>query len=149
MSKMRKNIGIYKANKNKTGSVAQFKLAQDGSCMFLEMARQVNEMDNPRPYDWDNKIIVKLGLPDISKLMNFFRRNVGKDHKLDLFHSSEKGSKSIKVEWQDKYNSFYLNVSFKDKDGGILRVGIPIGLDEVELLMAAFQRAVIIILAWD
>lgn len=152
----RKDIGIYKANKKMTGSVAQFKIARDNSCMFLELAKQIGDMDSKMPYDWENsKITVKLGIPDITKMMNFFRRG-GEAEALKLFHQNDKGSKSIELSWQEKYNTFYLKVSakekMKDKEGKekeeLRSVAVPIGLDEVELLMVGFTRGLELILGW-
>jgi hypothetical protein len=148
----RKDIGIYKANKNKNGSVAQFKIANDNSCMFLEMAKQFNDMDSEAPYDWENtKITVKLGIPDITKMLAYFRG--GEEGKpLKLFHQNERGSKAIEMEYQSKYNSFYLKVSMKekDKDGKELlrNCAIPIGVDEVELLRVGMEQALRLILGW-
>lgn len=148
----RKDIGIYKANKNKSGSVAQFKIANDNSCMFLEMAKQVNDMDSDAPYDWEkSKIIVKLGIPDITKMLAYFRINAP-TQPLKLFHQNERGSKSIELSWQEKYRTYYLKVSCKEKDKEgkeeLKSLAIPIGLDEVELLLVGFNRALQLILNW-
>jgi hypothetical protein len=151
----RKDIGIYKANKNVSGSVAQFKMANDNGCMFLELAKQVGDMDSEAPYDWEkSKIIVKLGIPDITKMLAYFRSGE-EDKPLKLFHQNDKGSKSIEMQYQSKYNSFYLKVSSKEKkkDGDkvveeLKSVAVPISIDEVELLRVGMNRAIELILGW-
>jgi hypothetical protein len=150
--KFRKDIGIYKANKNKNGSVAQFKMANDNSCMFLEMAKQIGDMDSDAPYDWTNtKIAVKLGIPDITKMLLYFRAGT-EDKPLKLFHQNERGSKSIEMVYQEKYNSFYLKVSMKEKDKEgkevMRQCAVPISLDEVELLRVGMNRALELMLGW-
>jgi len=156
--KKKSDIGIYKANKNMKGSVAQFKMAGDNSCMFLELAKQVRPMDDKKPYDWENKIIVKLGSSDIGKILAYFHPQImyyrQTPPELALFHKNDRGSKSIKLEWQErewkgkKTYSYYLSVSSKEGSNNPVRVSVPISLDEVEILKIGFNRALEIILGW-
>lgn len=152
MPRRRGDIGIYKANKNKTGSVAQFKIGHKNDCMFLEMAPQIREMDNKSPYDWENKLIIKMGTTDITKMMAYFRPQIlyskNPPQPMKLFHKNTRGTKSIELKWQPKYNNYYLSVSSKEGQDAPVRIAIPISLDEVELLMVGFARALEIILAW-
>ena len=152
------DIGIYKANKKLTGSVAQFKMAGDRSCMFLELAKQTKPMDDSRPYDWEGtKICVKLGNADISKMLAFFYPQLmyyrATPEPLKLFHKNKRGSKSIELKWQErewqgkKTYSYYLSVSSKEGDE-LRKISCPIALDEVELLKIGFTRALEIILGW-
>lgn len=143
----RRDIAIYKPNKKVTGGVAQFKLGNRDDCMFLEIAKQTEAMSSGKPYDWVNtKIVVKLGIPDITKMMAYFRMsNPGSP--LKLFHKNDRGTKTIEVKWQPDYSSYYLSVSSKEGDT-LKRAALPIGLDEVELLMVGFARALEIILRW-
>lgn len=155
--KRRNDIAIYKANKRKSGSVAQFKMGGDDTCMFLELAKQVRDMDDSKPYDWENKIIVKLGYTDISKILAYFAPQImyyrTPPNSLKLFHQTSKGSKSIELKWQsneykgNKTYSYYLTVSSKQGDV-VNKVSVPISLDEVELLKVGFNRALEIILCW-
>lgn len=153
-----KDIGIYKANKKLTGSVAQFKLAGNKTCMFLELAKQTKAMDDPRPYDWDgSKICVKLGHTDISKILAYFHPQLmyyrSPPEPLKLFHQNNRGSKSIEFKWQErewqnkKTYSYYLTVSSKEGDD-LKKISCPISLDEVELLKIGFTRAIGLILGW-
>lgn len=148
----RADIGIYKANTKKTGSVAQFKMSHKNDCLFLELAPQIREMKDSKPYDWENKIVVKLGISDITKMMAYFRPQIlytrNPPQPLKLFHQSKSGTKGIELKWQAKYNNYYLSVSSKTGTDDPKRVSVPIGLDEVELLMVAFTRGLEIILAW-
>jgi hypothetical protein len=150
----RRDIAIYKANPKGTGSVAQFKMANNNDCMFLEVANQrpgAGQKD-ANPYDWSNKIIVKLGEPDICKMLAYFRLHQP-GSPLKLYHQSPGGgNKGIELKWQE-YNgrqSYYLSVTAqKEKGDKPSRVGVPIGLDETEYLKVGFKKALGIILNWD
>jgi hypothetical protein len=155
----RADIGIYKANKRKSGSVAQFKMGSKNDCMFLELAKQVRDMDDSKPYDWENtKIIVKLGITDITKMLAYFSPQLmyyrTPPAPLKLFHKTKTGSKTIELKWQsNEYQgkttySYYLSVSSKQGSTDPMRIACPISLDEVELLKVGFTRALEIILAW-
>jgi hypothetical protein len=144
-------IGIYKANKNNNGAVAQWKLAQDKSCMFLELAKQVRPMEDSKPYDWDGtKIVVKLGETDIGKLLALFNgilprsEDPNKDD-LMLYHQSEKGSKIVKLKIQER--GYYLKVSIKEGDRQD-QIALPIAWDEAELLKIALTRGFTQMLGW-
>lgn len=144
----RRDIAIYKPNKKTTGGAAQFKLGNRDDCMFLEIAKQTGSMsDKSKLYDWTNtKIVVKLGIADITKIMAYFRMN-NPSSPLKLFHKNDRGSKTIEFKWQPDYSSYYLSVSSKE-GSELKRAALPIGLDEVELLMVGFTRALEIILRW-
>lgn len=148
----RRDIAIYKANQKQSGSVVQFKLSNQNDCMFLECANQNAPMDSSTPYDWKNKIIIKLGTPDICKMLAYFKLDKP-GAPVKLYHQSPDGTnKGIELKWQEYKGkqSYYLSVSHQKKKGEAPnRVGIPIGLDEVEYLLVGFRKALGIILAWD
>ena len=149
-------IGIYKANQKQSGSVAQFKISDRKDCMYLEMAKQYAQMDSSKPYDWDNKIVIKLGSTDITKFLAYFEpqityyRSVPKP--LKLFHKTDKTSKGIELKWQEreykgeKTYSYYLTVRDNTYSKSI---SVPISLDEVEYLKVGFKRALELILGWN
>ena len=149
----RGEIGIYKPNKNMTGAVAQFKLSNNDDCMFLEATKQVRPQKSSRPYDWDNKIIVKLGTSDICKFLAYLNLSAP-GSPLKIYHQSPAGgSKGIEFKYQ-VYNGkpgYYLTVSHKKpgEDGEVSRVSIGIGLDEVEFLKVGFKKALEVFLSWD
>lgn len=148
MSKYRKSFCIYKARSGADfsgGAAAQFQLSSDNSCVFLELARQIADKESPRPYDWDKKIIVKLGQGDIGKLLHFMN-SCANGETLDLFHKNEKGNKILKLTAQDR--GFYLKVSAKEGDNQADGISLPIGWDEAYLLKLALERAFLNILSW-
>lgn len=148
----RRDIAIYKPSSKGTGSVAQFKMGYNNNCMFLECANQNGSMDSPKPYDWENKIILKLGVADICKMLAYFGLNKP-GVPLKLYHESPDGSnKGIELKWQEYKGrpQYYISVSHqKSKGEKANRVGISITLDELEFLKVGFKKALEIILAWD
>ncbi len=149
--KRRDFVGIYKANKNNNGSVAQIKLAADRTCMFLEMAKQVRPMKDSAPYDWKETLIrVKLGESDIGKLLSLFNGNLPlnsdpKKEDLMLYHQNTKGNKIIKIKKQQR--GYYLKVSVKEGTRNDA-IAIPLGWDDAELITIALTRGYEIILGW-
>lgn len=151
MARKRDFIGIYKANKNNNGSVAQFKLGSEKDCMFMELAKQHKGMRDPAPYDWANtKITVKLGESDIGKLLALFNGNLPlvsdpKKEDLMLYHQNSKGNKIIKLKKQAR--GYYMKVSVKEGDRND-SITLPISWDEAELLRVGLTRGYEIILGW-
>ena len=147
----RKDFCIYKPNGKGTGGVAQFKMHRQDECMFLECASQVRPMDDPKPYNWDAKIIVKLGMVDIGKLLGYFALNAPQSA-LKLYHESPNGAnKTIELKYQEYKGapSYFLSISTKEnKEASVQRVSLPVGLDEVELLKVCLKQAVRLMLAW-
>lgn len=151
MSNQRRDINIYKANGKKTGAAAQFKMSHKDDCMFLECAAQIGDKDSSRPYDWNNKIIVKLGETDISKLLVYLGLNKPSSP-MKLFHESPGGgSKTIELKYQE-YKSrpgYYLSVGHQKKKGDKPhRVSLPIGIDEAMLIKLGLELGFQIMLGW-
>jgi hypothetical protein len=148
----RQDINIYKPNRNNNGSVAQFKIAGSDECMFLECARQVAPQDSSRPYDWEKKIIVKLGLPDISKLL-FYLKMSRPQSPLKLYHESPRGgNKTVDLKYQEYKGKpgYFMSVSYqKDKGEEAHRVSVPIGMDEAEILKVGLALGIEVILGWN
>lgn len=158
-SKRRDYLGIYKANRNKTGSVLQLRMHNRGECAFLEMAKQIDDMDSERPYDWENKLVVKLDESDIGKLLSVLNDTwkTSKGTGLELFHENSKGNKRISFAAQSnpQYPGYFLKVSSQEeveKDGKkekkTSQIQIPISPDEAELMKIALTEAYRIILGW-
>ena len=152
MSKRRRqDVNIYKPNSRQTGAAVQFKMANNDDCMFLECSKQIAPTDSPRPYDWENKIIVKLGLPDISKLLLYLKLDKP-GAPLKLYHESPAGgNKTVELKYQEFKGrpGYFMTVSYqRDKGEQAHRVSAPIGLDEAEILKVALSMGIEVILGW-
>ena len=119
--------------------------------MFLECAKQNAPTDSPRPYDWETKIIVKLGLPDISKLLMYLKLDKP-GVPLKLYHESPAGgNKTVELKYQEYKGrpGYFLQVSYqKDKGEQANRVSAPVTLDESEIIKVALSMAIEVILGW-
>lgn len=151
VAKRRNFVGIYKPRNNiKGGAAAQFKIAAQRSCMFLETAPQVRPKNDSSPYDWENGINVKLGHNDIGSLLAFFNGNLPlnnnpKEPDLQLFHKFENSTTIIKIKKQNL--RYFMNIT-KKKNGELRSVSIPIEQNEVELIKIALSKGFSIILGW-
>jgi hypothetical protein len=149
--KRTRNLSIYKANQKNTGSAAQFSISSSRDCMFLECAKQIAPMDSERPYDWDNKVCVKLGLPDISKFLAYLQEHKP-SYPLKLYHETPGGgNKSIEFKYQEykERPGYFMSVAAqKGKGEELTKLSIPVGMDEAALLLVALRRGVEIILGW-
>lgn len=148
----KRDIAIYKPNKKKNGAAAQFKISNQRDCMFLEVANQIREMDDANPYDWSNKIILKLGEADLCKMLAYFDLDKP-SAELSLFHQSPDGTnKGLKIAYQE-YNGrpqYYFSVTHqKGKGQPPNKVGFPVGLDELQYLRIGFRKVLELILNWD
>lgn len=155
LARKRNYVGVYKPSKdfkNRPGSVAQFKLGGQLDCMFLEMAKQIRPMDDPKPYDWENtRVTIKLGEVDIGKMLALFRQTLPlnpdpQKEDLMLYHENAKGNKVIKFKVQER--GFYMKVSVKEGDKTD-QISIPISFDEAELIRIALEEAYRIMLGWN
>lgn len=148
-----RDVNIYKPNKKQTGSAIQFKMGRDRTCMFLECAKQHDSMDSKKPYDWENKIIVKLGISDISKLFMYLK--LSKPSKpISIYHESPGGgNKTIELKYQEFQGrpGYFLSVGYKKPESSgsqVYKVSGPISMDEAEILKVAFPLAIEVILGW-
>ena len=74
-NKSRKEYRIYKPNKNNSGSVSSWQVSLDsnpekGNNVFLDCANQKQSENDNAAFDWDNKVTVKLGLPDLGAILS-------------------------------------------------------------------------------
>jgi hypothetical protein len=145
-------VGIYKPKKSITGgSVLQLKLGSQRDCMFLELAPQVRDWKDSKPYDWDEqRITVKLGPVDIGKFLALFNGTLplakdANEPDLQLFHKNPKGNKVLKIKKQPR--GYYVKVSVKEGPKQFA-VAVPVAWDEAELLKVALNRGYEIILGW-
>ena len=74
-NKSRKEYRIYKPSKNNSGSVSSWQVSLDsnpekGNNVFLDCANQKQSENDNAAFDWDNKVTVKLGLPDLGAILS-------------------------------------------------------------------------------
>lgn len=138
---------IYKPNRSGKGSTAQFYLAPDKNCMFLEMAPQDPTNIESKKMDYDKKVRIKLGVPDISAIIHGFTMK----EEFKLFHKTDYGNTTLDfrhAKTDGKVTGYFMNISKKANDGDPQRVSTPLAPQEITTLKILLERALIRILSW-
>ena len=136
---------------------------KDDGCIFLEMA----PTSSPNVYDWENnKIIMALGVTDISKIIMFLQspqhpayqptaRNQKADGCLHIYHDKGAGTTSkgkdttnLTISKPEGYDNYFFD-GYQNKEGIIKKVKITISPDEAISLRILLQKAIPLLLAWD
>ncbi len=166
-----RKYSIYKANKRGSGAAMQFDFNPNRESVFVEAAVQKSEQE----FDWDNKLVLKLGANDIPKLLLVLE---GKSKTVDLFHEPSKSqfahektisalavtpaseaavaesAKSVKSVKNASFNltrsnyGFFAKLSQQYADSSVRSVSIPISEDEAVTLRVLFSRAIEAIYKW-
>lgn len=140
-----RSICFYHPNARGTGSALRIEPranrhdADRYNCFFIELAGQKTMAGRERgantyaTFDWDNKITVKLGFPDICEILMVLEGRVphiGGDRK-GLYHASKQGNTLIALARDAQRGTYYLSLSRKrNGDSDAQRIGI--GLSEAE-----------------
>ncbi len=105
-----KGYCIYKPRKTKNGSASSWTLNVDKDCMFLEMSQQ--REDDDKKFDWDNKLIMKLGVPDIGALISVLEK---RESDIKLFHKNDGGNSILKITTNES-GGWFIAVCVKKED---------------------------------
>lgn len=143
---------IYKPAKSGNGSAVQFKLSEKKDTVFLYAGKQLNKESKAMDWDKDKVIIIALKLPDLQSLIHTLelKKSRQKSGELEigceLYHQTDKGSKTIKLATNAQQPGFYMTIFFKPSDGDNRNVGIPITPEESTGLSLALKDAFVKIL---
>lgn len=106
-------------------------------------------------YDWSNKFVFAMGLPDLGKIIRFFVAG-GAGESLSLYHDPDKGKENEGT--RSKTMSFYtkdgclngcmITCSMKSEEEQVQHK-IPVSGDEVIILKNLFEAAIPAILGWN
>lgn len=135
---------IYKPNSRGTGGVVRFGLNPVKAAVFVEAANQSGE----KQFDWENKITMKWGLPDLGQTLAALQ---GRVPQAKLFHQSEKANSAFELTFQDDPTRapYLLSISRQDStDKSLRKVTIPLSHGEAAVLETALRTAVTRLLGW-
>jgi len=138
------DYALYKPNSRGSGGAIRFGLNPAKGAVFLEAAAQSGE----RHFDWEQKIIMKLGLSDIGAALAVLQ---GRTTMAKLFHQSEKANSALEFSLRDDPDRapLILSVSRQDAaDKSLRKVTIPVSHAEAAVLETALRTAVARILRW-
>ena len=134
---------IYKPlQKADMGAALQFSYDADKRAIFLEAARQKGAklaIGSKEQFDWEGKIVFKIGVTDIGRLLLLFN---GRVKETKCLHSQAGTGRTsvleiIRGEYKGEPN-FKMTLS-RTADGETKRVGMYLNMDELSLL-AHFVR---------
>jgi hypothetical protein len=155
-SRAQRRYSVYKANKRGNGAAMQFDFNPNRESVFVEAAVQKGEQE----FDWNNKIILKLGPSDISKLLVVLE---GKSKTVDLFHEPGKNpfaqektaaAAGAKIVKNASFNlargdyGFFAKLSQQYADSSVRTVSVSISEDEAVALRVLFSKAIEAIYKW-
>ncbi len=135
---------IYKPNSRGTGGVVRFGLNRAKACLFVDAAAQSGE----KQFDWDNKLTMKWGLPDVGMVLAALQ---GRVPQAKLFHQSEKANSACELTYQEdpERAPYLLTISRQDSsDKSVRRLTLPLGHGEAAVLETALRTAVTRLLGW-
>ena len=135
---------IYKPNSRGTGGVVRFGLNRGKACVFVDAANQSGE----KQFDWDHKITMKWGLPDLGVVLAALQ---GRVPQAKLFHQSEKANSAFELTHQEdpERAPYLLSISRQDSgDKSLRKLAIPLGHGEAAVLETALRTAVTRLLGW-
>lgn len=142
-SRKKPYFNIYKPlQKENMGAALQFSYDANKRAIFLEAAQQRGgklTIGSKEQFDWENKIVFKIGTTDISRLLLVF---AGREREAKCLHSQHGTGRTsvlefIQGEYQGKIN-FSLKLT-RIVDGKTQRISMFISQDEVGIL-AHFVR---------
>ena len=135
---------IYKPNQRGTGGVVRFNLNAEKGAVFVEAAAQ----SGGKQFDWDSKIIMKWGFPDIGAALATLQ---GRTPQAKLFHKTDKASSAFELTFREdpERAPYALTISRQEEaDKSLRKVSIPITHAEAAVLEAALRTATDRILGW-
>lgn len=135
---------IYKPNSRGDGGAVSFSLNKAKGAVFVEAANQSGE----RQFDWENKIIMKWGLPDLGAILAGLQ---GREPKAQLFHQTEKANSACSLVHREDPDQapFLISVSRQDaEDKTVRKVTITLSIAEAAILETAIRTAISRVLLW-
>ena len=137
---------IYKPlQKEDAGAALQFSYDASKKAVYLEAARQRGaklEIGSTEQFDWENKIVFKIGVTDVGHLSLLF---TGKKLEAKCIHKPPEGSHTSVLEMRKQtgdYDNYQLKLSKTSKgEGGNVTSAVSIFIDHHEFaLLSHFFR---------
>ncbi|MFH0973837.1 MAG: hypothetical protein V1817_03575 [Candidatus Micrarchaeota archaeon] len=151
-AKYTNRFAIYKARRAGGGAALRFDFNPSREAVFAEFAPQRGGAE--REFDWENKMVFKLGVSDIGKILVALE---GKTNSLDLYHDPTKsaggaasagGARNAALAVTRTERGFLFKLSQQAADGGVRALSVNVSEDEAALLRILLARAVEHVFAW-
>ena len=135
---------IYKPNARGNGGVVRFGLNPAKGSVFVDAATQSGE----KQFDWDHKITMKWGLPDIGQALATLQ---GRLPQTKLYHQTEKSNSAFELAPRDdpERAPYLMSLSRQDAtDKSVRKVVIPLTHGEAAVLETVLKAAVCRLVGW-
>ena len=142
---MVKGYTLYKRTKSGKGGAVEFELNVERQALYVSAAHQKDDTH----FDWDAKIVMKLGLADIGGVLSLLERRVQK--KVDLFHRTDSHDTNLELAPAEgrEEAGYVLAVARKRKvERAWDRVRIGVTEGEAAVLVPLFRAAVVRLAGW-
>ncbi len=133
---------LYKPRKNGAGSASKWNVNVKCKAVFLELSQQIAPMGSEKMFDWDNKLIMKLGVADLGELIATLEN---RQQSMKLFHQTEDGNSTLNISKNDK-GGWFLNIGVKKEK--VVQIKHSMSLGEGAILLTLLRQAVLKIYAW-
>ncbi len=135
---------LYKPNARGTGGAVRFQLNRERAAVFVDGANQSGE----KQFDWEKKIIMKWGLPDLGAALAVLERRAPQ---AKLFHQTEKSNSAFELATQEGEDRapYFIHLSRQDSASKeVQKVSVPMSHAEAAVLETALKTAVARLLSW-
>ncbi len=153
-AKYTNRFAIYKARRAGGGAALRFDFNPSREAVFAEFAPQRGGAE--REFDWENKMVFKLGVSDIGKILVALEGKSGAGA-LDLYHDPTKsaggaasagGARNAALAVTRTERGFLFKLSQQAADGGVRALSVNVSEDEAALLRILLARAIERVFAW-
>lgn len=135
---------IFKGKSAMRLSINHPRPAEDGKSqvpgyVYLDIAevKPGKDASGNRLYDWENKIGVKLGFADLTKISYALSRGLG----VSMFHEFGGVSKTIKLDRVEGNSPYFMSVSQNGSEAK--KVSVPVSAEEAHALSLFISEALL------
>lgn len=146
---------IFKPNRSLRGAASQWELNAEKGIMFVEFANQKQTDDSSVSFDWEKKIVMKLGISDIGDILatlvgmqDGIGPKDGEGRRKGIYHQTDKGNTILQLARKSDADVFYIRISKKPKNGDPLVAMHSITIGEGMVLSTLLRRAIEVIHLW-
>ncbi len=146
---------IFKPNKSLQGAASQWELNAEKGMMFVEFANQKTTEDKSVSFDWEDKIVMKLGVSDIGDILatlvglqDGIGPKDGEGRRKGIYHQTDKGNTILQLAKKNGADVFYIRISKKPKNGQPIVATHSMTLGEGMVLSTLLRRAIEVIHLW-
>ena len=108
--------------------------------IFFEIANALPNSDN---MDWKNKIVMKIGLPDIGNILS----NIKASNPVKLYHENESGNTSLNIQGGEKPGTYGLFFTQK-KGEAITKMMIYLNSEDMNIFIPLLQSGLCKMVGW-